>query len=153
MAGPKETQKALMHKLGLELVAECAMRPATPNLVGVDAAMPYHRIANPTPAEHLARLVRERQYEEQKPFRPYWLEILGGIQESRYHTKKEIALAYGKPTRWVTALVAVAVRQGVLSEAEVESCFKWGNCFKPVNWRRRLSEKYPQTRAEELLRR
>ena len=128
----EETPKALMRRLGLELAEECSKKPDTPkNLVGVDATMPYHRTMNPTPAEHLAWWVKEKRYEEQRPFYLHFQDILDGLRGGHYRTRKEIATAYGKAPEWVSKLLKVAVGQGIMPEAEMRSYFKRTSQYDP----------------------
>lgn len=135
--------RKLLDHLNADLVksskqTECRLKEQQAVRKGEDSAAPYHPLFNPTQAERLQREVRELELQQRKRFQPHWDEVVRRIKAKEFRTRREVDEAYRKKRGWATALIDVALTQGVFTRDEAVSYF-CGSSRRPSQYNPRLT--------------
>lgn len=117
---------------------------------GADPSQPWHPVFNPDPADTLRGWVEEEQRRERKRFEPEWSGVIAGIKAGRFRDRKAISEETGKPYDWGPSLCQMAVKQGVLTQADLKACFK-GKAVPAITAHRKArSLKHPVLSREQF---
>lgn len=115
--------------------------------VGDDSSRPWHPLFNINSQEVLEGWVREREWQERKPFQPEWDEVVSGLRCGLYRSRHALAVSLCRSKNWAAKLLSVVVKQGVMSRVEVRASFKGKSLGTPLTATRKFyGGRKPMTR-------